>query len=222
MAKHKLQRFAETATFSNFIQPPPYHYSEDYPLKGKWSKEFFKNDHPLILELGCGKGEYTVGLARIHPENNYLGMDIKGARMWRGAKTALDENISNAGFLRTHIGQIEQFFEKDEISGIWITFPDPQPQKPRTNKRLTSQRFLKRYEKILNPDALIHLKTDNAAFFDYTLEVISENGHKRHFHTHDLYDSGLENELTQIQTHYESMFLAEGKKICYLNFSLKQ
>ncbi|MEI6124223.1 MAG: tRNA (guanosine(46)-N7)-methyltransferase TrmB [Bacteroidota bacterium] len=220
MAKHKLQRFAETATFSNFVQPSAYHCTDNYHLKGVWSREFFHNHHPLILELGCGKGEYTVGLAREHPENNYIGMDIKGARMWRGAKTALDESIENVGFLRTHIGQIEQFFGKDEISEIWITFPDPQPQKPRTNKRLTSQRFLMRYKNILQSGAPIHLKTDNAAFFDFTLEIIKENHHTLHYQTHDLYSTGVHNELTHIQTHYESLFLAAGKKICYLKFSL--
>ncbi len=220
MAKHKLQRFAETATFPNFVQPPAYHYIEDYALKGKWSQDFFKNNHPIILELGCGKGEYTVGLARNNPQQNFIGIDIKGARMWRGAKTAMEENRTNVGFLRTHIGQIEQFFAKEEVSEIWITFPDPQPQKPRTNKRLTCQRFLMRYKNILKPNALIHLKTDNAPFFDFTLETIQEHGHLLHFETHDLYHSGIDNELTQIQTHYESIFRAEGHPICYLNFSL--
>lgn len=220
MRKNKLERFAETATFKNFIQTHPYFSPESHELKGNWANHFFKNSNPVILELGCGKGEYTLGLALKNPDQNYLGVDIKGARMWRGAKTAIENNIGNAGFLRTHIGQIEKFFAKNEISGIWITFPDPQPQKPRTRKRLTSKPFLCRYENILTPDAIIHLKTDNKPFFDFTLETISCYGHKLHFYTHDLYGSGLTGDATEIQTFYEKMFLDQNQKICYLNFSL--
>jgi tRNA (guanine-N7-)-methyltransferase len=221
VGKDKLKRFAETATFKNFIQPASqFYHTGDHALKGKWGTDFFHNDHQLYLELGCGKGEYTVGLANRYPGNNYLGVDIKGARMWRGAKTAIDNNIDNVGFLRTHIAQSGQFFGKDEVSGIWITFPDPQPQKPRTNKRLTSQPFLERYSKFLRKDAIIHLKTDNAPLFDYTLEVIAQYGYKLLYNTHDLYNTDLDNEAKEIQTFYESMFLAEGKSICYLNFTL--
>lgn len=220
MGKDKHKRFAETAAFKNFIQPSQYYHTEDHPLKGRWGSGFFKNDHPIILELGCGKGEYTVGLASRYPENNYIGVDIKGARMWRGAKTALENDINNVGFLRIPIGQIEQFFGKDEVSGIWITFPDPQPQKPRTNKRLTSPRFLAYYEKFLKPGSIIHLKTDNDPLFDYTLEVIAQHGHKLLFETHDLYKTELDNEARHIQTYYEAMFLAHGKNICYLTFQL--
>jgi tRNA (guanine-N7-)-methyltransferase len=220
VGKDKLKHFAETATFKNFIQPPKYYHTEDHVLKGRWGPDYFKNDHPIILELGCGKGEYTVGLATRHPSNNYIGIDIKGARMWRGAKTALENEYSNVAFLRIPIGQIEQFFSKDEVSEIWITFPDPQPQKPRTNKRLTSPRFLERYKNMLKADAVIHLKTDNDMFFDYTLEVISQNGHKLMYHTHDLYNTEQDNEAKHIQTYYEAMFLAQGKNICYLTFQL--
>jgi len=220
VGKDKLKRFAETATFKNFIQPTQFYNSSDYALKANWSRDFFHNDHQLYLELGCGKGEYTVGLASRYPENNYLGVDIKGSRMWKGAKTAIEKNIENVGFLRTHIGQVEQFFGKDEVSGIWITFPDPQPQKPRTNKRLTSPPFLERYSKFLRKDAIIHLKTDNAPLFDYTLEVIIQYGYKLLYNTHDLYNTDLDNEAKKIQTYYESIFLAEGKSICYLNFTL--
>lgn len=220
MGKDKHKRFAETATFNNFIQPFQHYHTDDHPLKGKWGPDYFKNDHPIILELGCGKGEYTVGLAGRYPENNYLGVDIKGARMWKGAKTAMENNIKNVGFLRIPIGQIEQFFAADEVSSIWITFPDPQPQKPRTNKRLTSPRFLERYSHFLQKDAIIHLKTDSTSLFDYTLEVISARGHKLLYHTHDLYSTQLDNEAKHIQTYYESIFLTEHKKICYLNFTL--
>jgi tRNA (guanine-N7-)-methyltransferase len=220
VGKDKHKRFAETATFNNFIQPPQYYHTEEHALKGKWGSDYFGNDHPITLELGCGKGEYTVGLATRYPENNYIGADIKGARMWRGAKTALENHINNVGFLRIPIDQIVQFFGKDEVSGIWITFPDPQPQKPRTNKRLTSPRFLERYSKFLKPGSVIHLKTDNDPFFDYTLEVIAQHGHKLLYETHHLYQTELDNEAKHIQTYYESIFLAQGKNICYLTFQL--
>ena len=220
MGKDKIKRFAETATFNNFIQPINYYHCEDHILKGNWGNDFFKNDHPITLELGCGRGEYTVGLATRYPEINYLGVDIKGARMWKGAKTAIENNMNHVGFLRIPIGQINQFFDKDEVSGIWITFPDPQPQKPRTNKRLTSPPFLDRYSKFLKKDSIIHLKTDNIPLFDYTLEVIAQRGHTLLYHTHDLYQTELDNEAKHIQTYYESMFLAKGQPICYLNFTL--
>lgn len=220
MGKNKLERFAETGTFKNFVQLPYYNLTEDFHLKNKWSSDFFGNKHPVFLELGCGKGEYTVGLSRMYPENNYLGIDIKGARMWRGAKTALEENLANTGFLRIHINQINYFFGANEVNGLWITFPDPQPQKARAGKRLTSPEFIARYRQLLKPDAVIHLKTDNESFFDYTLDVIKQYGHHLILETHDLYNSAIETEAKKIQTFYESMFLAEGKKICYLQFRL--
>lgn len=222
MGKNKLERFAETETFKNFVQLPAYNFTEDFYLKNKWSSDFFGNDHPLFLELGCGKGEYTVGLSRLYPENNYVGIDIKGARMWRGAKTAIDENISNAGFLRIHINQITHFFGEKEVSGIWITFPDPQPQKARANKRLTSPRFLERYRPLLKNDAIINLKTDNVGLFEFTLEVIAQQKHSLLAHTFDLYASDIDDEAKNIQTFYESRFLEEGQKICYLQFRLNQ
>lgn len=222
MGKDKLKRFAETATFKNFVQPPAYYFTEDFYLKGKWNTDFFGNKNPIYLELGCGKGEYTVGLSRLYPENNYLGIDIKGARMWRGAKTALENNYNNVGFLRTHINQINCFFADNEVSGIWITFPDPQPQKARAGKRLTSPEFIARYRKLLKPDAIIHLKTDNTGLFDYTLEVIEQQKHHLLYHTFDLYNSEIDNEANKIQTFYESMFLEKGQKICYLQFSLSK
>ncbi|HNZ42543.1 MAG TPA: tRNA (guanosine(46)-N7)-methyltransferase TrmB [Bacteroidales bacterium] len=222
MGKNKLERFAETGTFKNFVQLPYYNLSEDFQLKNNWSSGFFGNDHPLFLELGCGKGEYTIGLSRMYPENNYIGIDIKGARMWRGAKTALEENLSNAGFLRIHINQINHFFGENEISGIWITFPDPQPQKARANKRLTSPRFLERYRQFLKKDAVINLKTDNVGLFEYTLEVIEQQKLPLLTHTFDLYTSAIDSEASKIKTFYESRFLEEGKKICYLQFCPNQ
>ncbi|MCK9613675.1 MAG: tRNA (guanosine(46)-N7)-methyltransferase TrmB [Bacteroidales bacterium] len=220
MGKNKLQRFAETTTFKNFVQPEKYFFTEDFYFKGNWCSNFFKNNNALYLELGCGKGEYTVGLARIHPYNNYLGVDIKGARMWRGAKTALNENIENAGFLRIRINQISRFFAKGEVNGIWITFPDPQPKQAKAGKRLTSPEFLEEYKKFLKPGAIIHLKTDNLPLFDYTLEIIEQHHHKLLMKTYDLYSESIDNEAKNIQTFYEKMFLAEDKKICYLQFCL--
>jgi len=222
VGKNKLERFAETGTFKNFVQLPYYNLTEDFHLKNKWSSDFFGNNHPLFLELGCGKGEYTVGLSRMYPENNYIGIDIKGARMWRGAKTALEENLANTGFLRIHINQINLFFGENEISGIWITFPDPQPQKARANKRLTSPRFLERYRQFLKKDAVINLKTDNVGLFEYTMEVVEQQKHLLIAHTFDLYSSAIDSEASMIKTFYESRFLEEGKKICYLQFRLNQ
>ncbi len=222
MSKNKLAKFAEVANFRNVIEPEYKNIQSDYYLKGKWSKDFFRNSHPLALELACGKGEYTVGLARKYPARNFIGVDVKGARIWTGSKYALENNLDNAAFLRIQIERLEYFFAENEVNEIWIIFPDPQPQKPRTKKRLTSPRFLEKYGKTLHPGGLIHLKTDNDQLFNYTLEVIEEYGHKLHTITHDLYNSDLEDDILSIKTFYEKMFLNEGKKINYCNFSLKQ
>ena len=172
MTKRKLRNFAELETFANVIQHPYYKEQFDHPLKGKWQETFFKNNLPLTLELGCGKGEYSVGLALRHPERNYLGVDIKGNRIWRGAKTGIEDNIPNIGFLRTEIEHLNNFFLPGEVDEIWITFPDPQPNKSKAHKRLTSAEFLDRYRKILKPDGIVHLKTDSAFLFESTMEVI--------------------------------------------------
>ena len=227
MGKKKLQRFAEVATFPNVFHLSYEESLKGFKLKGKWNSEFFKNEHPIVLELGCGKGEYTVGLAQRFPDKNFIGIDIKGNRIWMGAKEALDENMSNAAFLRTRIDFIEAAFAKDEVSEIWITFPDPQPQKTRERKRLTSPQFLERYKNLLKPDGLIHLKTDSFPLYEYTLEVIRKNSYELIEHTDDLYgkreiisfgdDLG---EVGAIKTYYEKKFSALGFKICYLRFRI--
>ena len=194
--------------------PPVDHY-----LKGKWHSDFFKNENPIVIELGCGRGEYTVSLAERHPEKNFIGIDWKGARLWRGAKTSFDNKMPNVAFLRIMILNIGNFFSTDEISEIWITFPDPQPQQSRERKRLTSPRFLDLYKQFLKSGGDIHLKTDNKGFYDYTLEVIEENKLKKKYSTDDLYHSDAVNEILEIKTTYEKIFLEQGSKICYLKFS---
>jgi tRNA (guanine-N7-)-methyltransferase len=220
VTKRKLQRFAETATFPNFFQPTLEEVIHGFRLKGNWAQDYFHNNHPLFIELGCGKGEYTIGLARKYPLNNYIGIDIKGARMWRGAKTALEENQDNAAFLRTQIGMIDKLFGEGEVHGLWITFPDPQPQHSRGSKRLTSPRFLKFYSKILAPGAIIHLKTDNTGLFEYTLNIIEQDGHQLLYATRDVYSEPAKDEAAEIQTFYERIWLEQGMKINYLRFIL--
>lgn len=221
VAKHKLQRFYELSGFNNVIQPD---YQEtlqkDHILKGNWNRDFFNNDHPIVLELGCGKGEYSVGLARKFPEKNFVGIDIKGARIWRGAKTAIEEKLQNVGFLRTHIEFINRFFAEAEVHEIWITFPDPQEKSRRARKRLTSSRFLESYRAFLAPDGDISLKTDNTLLFNYTLALAQENKFKIKAETTDLYNSEIEGMAYDIRTHYEQIFLTQGKNINYLKFNI--
>ena len=221
MTRNKLERFAEMKTFPNVVEPSFQEiFQKEYTLKGQWSKSFFRNDQPLILELGCGKGEYTVNLAKHNPSVNYLGIDIKGARMWKGAKTALDEGVPNAGFLRTRIDFINSFFAENEVDEIWVTFPDPQPKKAK--KRLISPKFLSAYRKFLKPHALIHLKTDNQDLFAYMKEVIQLNDLPVISISEDVHqtdDNKLE-VVRNIQTFYEQQFVAMGKKINYVCFHL--
>lgn len=206
-------------TFDHVVQPSfDEVFNKNYKLKGNWVEDFFGNNNPLILELGCGKGEYTVGLARQNPETNYIGIDIKGARMWRGAKTAKDEGIKNVGFLRTRIDLINSFFGDDEVSEIWVTFPDPQPKK--YYKRLTSTRFLGYYQKFIKNDGIINLKTDNAELYTYTKKLVELNKLDLIIDTDNLYNSGIVNEILSIKTFYEQQFLAQGKPIHYLRFKL--
>lgn len=227
MGHHKLERFAENLTFPNLFQVSYEMLKEQgFGLCGKWNS-YFANDNPITLELGCGKGDYTVALARLHPECNYIGVDIKGARLWRGAKTSNEEQMRNVAFLRTRIELIEQFFAPEEVAGIWITFPDPQPKKEM--KRLTCERFLSRYKHFLRPGAPIHLKTDSQELHEYTLgEVIPAGGYRVEYATCDLYATPADEhseipslaEAQMTQTFYERMFLAEGKPITYLKFYL--
>ncbi len=215
-----MEHFAENLTFPNLFQVS-YKTLQDeggFALRGQWCKHF-GNDNPIVLELGCGKGDYTIALARIHPECNYIGVDIKGARLWRGAKTGVEEQMSNVAFVRTHIELIENFFAPDEVSEIWITFPDPQPKKP--TKRLTCERFLNHYRHFLRPGSPIHLKTDSQELYAYTLEdVIAPAGYSVEVSTNDLYASDYEGEAKLTQTFYERMFLAEGKPITYIKFRI--
>ena len=217
MGHHKLQRFAENLTFPNLFQVGFEQLEQEgFALKGKWH-EHFGNGNPITLELGCGKGDYTLALARIHPERNYIGVDIKGARLWRGAKTAVEEPLTNVAFIRTRIELIDRFFAEDEVSEIWITFCDPQPKKP--NKRLTAPRFLDTYSRFLSPQSVMHLKTDSQELYDYTLnEVLPTRNVEIVASTDNLYNSGYEGEAKLTQTFYERMFLAEGKPITYIQW----
>ncbi len=219
MTKSKLERFAQMDTFSNVVQLPFTDvYGKDYKLKGKWKSDFFGNNHPLVLELGCGKGEYTVGLARRYPEKNFIGIDIKGARMWKGARAALNEELKNAAFVRTRIEFIQSVFDHDEVDEIWITFPDPQPKK--RNKRLSSSRFLNSYKQFLKPDGIIHLKTDNKVLFEYTHALAIENKLPVIVASDNLYKHITEDPVLSIRTFYEQQFLDQGMNIHYLKFAL--
>ena len=208
-------------TFDRVFQPPFEEvFRKDFHLKGNWAREVFGNDRPVVLELGCGKGEYTVGLARRSPEVNFIGVDIKGARIWKGARTASLERIINVAFLRTRIDFIESFFGKDEVLEIWITFPDPQEKRRRHKKRLTGALFLNRYRSFLAAGGMIHLKTDNLMLYEDTMELLRFNDLPVVRNTEDLYGSGLTGEAVDIQTYYESRFLAAGTKIRYIQFRL--
>ena len=220
MGKNKHARFAENETFSLLFQPK--HdtvLKNDFLLKGKWRSDFFKNENPIILELGCGKGEYAINLAQRFPNKNFIGIDIKGARLWRGAKTATETNMSNVAFIRTRIDFIESFFAANEVDEIWITFPDPQIKYAR--RRLTSKLFLNRYVKFLKSDGRIHLKTDSQLLHEYTKALALHNNLSLFEANNDIYGSGRADELLSIKTHYEQLFLAENMPITYCCFSLE-
>lgn len=221
MGKGKLSKFEEMKTFTNVFQPSfDEVFGKDFRMKGRWASEHFRNDHPIILELGCGKGEYTVGLAKQFPGQNFIGIDIKGARIWKGAKQAFHENILNAAFIRTRIEFINSFFGPGEIDEVWITFPDPQLKKRRNKKRLTAAHFLNSYREFLKDQGIVHLKTDNAVLYRYTRALAGQNGLPVHSATEDLYGAGLESEVFGIRTYYEEQFIEEGLNIHYLRFSL--
>jgi len=218
MGKRKLQRFAELKILDRVFEPEGVYIKEQHPLKGNWSKVVFNNSSPIVLELGCGKGEYTVNLAKKYPHKNFIGIDIKGARIWRGVKTINEENITNAAFLRVQIEQLMSFFDENEVSEIWLTFPDPQLQKSRQRKRLTSPKFLDIYEHILESDGCVNLKTDSYELYEYTNEVLKEKALQVLLSTDHLYESNVTEDVKAIKTTYEKIFLKLGKQICYVKF----
>ena len=222
-SKNKLRRFRENETFSNVFQPTRDDLvSATFPLKGHWNTSVFKNDNLLVLELGCGKGEYSVALAKKYPNKNFIGIDIKGARFWRGAKTAVEENIPNVAFLRTQIELIEHAFAQNEVDEIWITFPDPQIKYKRTKHRMTNSGFLKRYKAILKPEGVVNLKTDSEFMHGYTLGLLHGEGHEVLYANHNVYkQGGSPEEVTSIQTFYESQYLEKNKPITYIRFKIK-
>ncbi|MEN9442800.1 MAG: hypothetical protein RLZ33_2877 [Bacteroidota bacterium] len=221
MGKDKIRRFAAIKEYENVFEPT---IGEEYEMKGKWRSDYFKNDHPIVLELGCGKGEYTVGLAKHFPEKNFIGCDIKGARMFIGATEAIEAGLDNVAFLRTKIDFINDCFEENEVDEIWLTFSDPQPNKP--NKRLSSGPFVARYRKLLKPGGLVHMKTDSDLLFEYTEEQIKEHNYELLELTWDLYGELPENidqqtrDIFHIKTHYEKLFTAKGSVIKYCRYKI--
>ncbi|WP_316830472.1 tRNA (guanosine(46)-N7)-methyltransferase TrmB [Pedobacter aquatilis] len=216
MGKDKLRRFAEIETFANVYQ-----LEEGKALQGKWAGIHFKNNNPVVLELACGKGEYSVNLARLFPEKNFIGVDYKGNRIWRGAKTAIEDGIDNVAFLRIQIENLLDFFGAGEIDEIWITFPDPQPQISREKKRLTFPAFLNKYKQILKKGGKVNLKTDNDQLYAYTCEKVEELGLKVHKNTDHLYTSALVDDVLSIKTYYEKKYLLHDKNINYIQFSFE-
>ena len=219
-SKNKLKRFKENETFSNVVQPKRDEVLEGFEYKGRWAS-FFGNDNPIVLELGCGKGEYTVGLAKRNPNKNYIGVDIKGARFWRGAKIALEEGLKNVAFLRSQIELVDSLFNENEVDEIWITFPDPQIKYKRTKHRMTNPDFLKKYQQILKPDGVMNLKTDSEFMHGYTLGLLQGLGYEIIYANHDVYkNEGAPSEVLEIQTFYENQYLEKGKPITYIQFRI--
>ena len=219
-SKNKLKRFRDNDSFENVIQPSRQEILEGFEFKGRWNT-IFSNSNPIVLELGCGKGEYTLALAERYPEKNFIGIDIKGARLWRGAKTALENKLPNVRFLRMNIELIDAVFDESEVSEIWITFPDPQIKYKRTKHRLTNIHFLDRYKKILDVDGLVHLKTDSEFLHGYTLGLLQGLDKEIVYSNNDVYrQSGSPAVVTEVQTFYESQYLEMGKPITYLSFKI--
>ena len=221
MGKKKLRRFADLESFEHVIQPSfDEIFNKDFKYKGSWGKDYFCNNNPIILELGCGKGEYTIGLARKYFDKNFIGIDIKGARIWKGAFEAKNQNLKNAAFIRSRIELINAFFNSEEISEIWLTFPDPQLKKRQIKKRLTSSRFLNYYSRILKTGGYIHLKTDSEDLFEYTRNIIRDNKLELSAYTKDLYRSEILDEILSIKSFYEEQFLSKEKNIYYIKFKI--
>jgi tRNA (guanine-N7-)-methyltransferase len=218
VSKKKLIHFQENLSFPHLFQAKYHELISDHHLRNHWKEGFFGNNNPIILELGCGKGEYTIGLAEKSPDRNFVGMDVKGARLWRGCRTVEERKLRNVAFIRSQVDHITKFFGREEVDEIWITFPDPQVKKEK--KRLTAPVFLERYRNILIPGGIIHLKTDNSALFAYTLEIAERDGHPVLFATDDLYHLETIEDAGTIQTYYEKIWLEAGKKICYLKFRI--
>ena len=224
MGKDKLKRFVEMEHFDNVFQPSMEEVKEGFRMKGKWHTDFFKNDNPIVIELGCGRGEYTVGMAQKYPNKNFIGIDIKGSRIWRGAKTGVEDQMNNVGFVRSKIDFIEYLFAENEVSEIWLTFSDPQPKRPR--KRLTSKLFVDRYRKIMKQDGVVNIKTDSDLLFESTLEQIEEHSYNCSLSSWDVYGemvltaSDELKELMDIKTFYEQKWLEEGKKIKFAKFTI--
>ena len=221
-SKNKLRRFKENETFANVFQPTRDELVDsNFNLKGNWRTQVFKNDNPLVLELGCGKGEYSVALAKKYPNKNFIGIDIKGARFWRGAKTAIEDNIPNVAFLRTQIELIDHAFAENEVDEIWITFPDPQIKYKRTKHRMTNATFLERYKQILKPQGVVNLKTDSEFMHGYTLGLLHGEGHEILHANHDVYKNTYSpEEVISTQTFYEKQYLEKGKPITFIKFRI--
>lgn len=220
-SKNKLKRFRENDTFPNVIQPTREEVLDGFTLKGKWNTHF-NNNNPIVLELGCGKGEYTIALARKNPKINYIGIDLKGARFWRGAKTALEDNLPNVAFIRTQIELIDLLFAENEVDEIWITFPDPQIKYTRTKHRLTNAEFLRKYNTVLKPDGIVNLKTDSEFMHGYTLGLLHGEGHEILYAHHDIYKNyHAPEEVTSTQTFYERQYLENNKPITYIQFKIR-
>jgi tRNA (guanine-N7-)-methyltransferase len=220
MSKGKLEKFEEVSEFENTLELTDFQDEKTKKPKGRWNADIFENDHPIVFELACGKGDYTLELARRNPQKNYIGIDIKGARIWKGAKIALEEGLENVRFMRMYIDHLEEYFAPEEIDEIWITFPDPYPKKPDENKRLTSPKFLKIYKKVLKPGAVIHFKTDSDDFFDYTLEVLSATNCEVLDVVENIYEERPNDVLLTHKTYYERKHLKRGRTISYCKFRL--
>lgn len=217
--KRKKERFKVIEERANVIEPTKENYHD---IKGEWNKQYFKNEHPITIELACGRGEYTVGLAALFPDRNYIGIDMKGERIWKGSSWAVERNLANVAFLRTHILMIENFFAQNEVDEIWITFPDPRPKKRDIKRRITSPRYLDMYKKFIKPGGYVRLKTDNTLLYQYTLEVLAERKDIEDLQfSNEVYNSALSPEVFDIKTKYEMMFAEKGETIKYLRFRFK-